>query len=86
MTAELVCIASDYCSEIIELNLKSITESTTIALEKLKSLKKARDKIAHCAMPDSDLDIDNDEQLINYLYKIYAFQLDNDKYGINKRA
>lgn len=33
-----------------------------------------------------NLDHLNDEQLNNYLFKIYSDKLDNDKYGINKRS
>lgn len=85
-TADIMCIASDYCTEIINLNLESIFKITdSLTIRKHMQLSAARKKLLK-QIETIDFDVDNDEQLKNYLFDIYKSQLDNDKYGINKRS
>lgn len=83
---EIISIASNYCTEMIKLNLELISGITDVVLKrKQEQLSDARDQISK-QVESFEFDINNDEQLKNYLFDIYKNQLDNDKYGINKRS
>lgn len=83
---EIISIASNYCTEMIKLNLELISGITDVVLKrKQEQLSDARDQISK-QIESFEFDINNDEQLKNYLFDIYKNQLDNDKYGINKRS
>lgn len=85
---EIINIASSYCTEIIKLNLEFACDaSAKIIQKKLESLNAARTKIKISdEAGEIKIDINNDNALREYLADIYKQQLDNDKYGVNKRA
>lgn len=84
--ADIINIACEYCSKVIELNLELIPKVTENVLRKKQDLFTSTKKKLELHNDKLKIEINNDEQLKKYLFDIYKDKLDNDKYGINKRS
>ena len=76
--------ACNYCSEIIKLNIMmhGTSDSADLAARKQELLNEIRPQLAGVRSFHGNIDDDNDVN--EYLFNIYMSKLNNDKYGVNK--